>query len=135
MFLVSKYEWLKEYVNLKNEISYLELKVEQNAKELKRWVEGDLSKVKLEAQSIASSLEDTITQQYLLLNEKKKQMDELITLVERFEGLDNQILRMKWFDGLTLEEIAIKLNYSYGYIKRKHAEIIKMIKFVDVVNQ
>ncbi len=38
---------------------------------------------------------------------------------------------MKWFEGKTLEEIAVELKYSYGYIKRKHADIMKMIKFAD----
>ncbi|KGR74881.1 sigma factor-like helix-turn-helix DNA-binding protein [Ureibacillus sinduriensis] len=125
------YEWLKEYIKLREEISYLELKLDQNQTELKRWVEGDLSKVKLEADSIASGLEDKIEMQLKLLDEKKKQRDELIALVEKFEGLDNQILRMKWFEGKTLEQIAEELQYSYGYIKRKHADIMKMIKFAD----
>lgn len=125
------YEWLKEYIKLREEIAYLELKIDQNQTELKRWVEGDLSKVKLEADSIASGLEDKIEMQLKLLGEKKKQRDELIALVEKFEGLDNQILRMKWFEGKTLEQIAEELKYSYGYIKRKHADIMKMIKFAD----
>lgn len=125
------YEWLKEYIKLREDIAYLELKIDQNQTELKRWVEGDLSKVKLEADSIASGLEDKIDMQLKLLAEKKKQRDELIALVEKFEGLDNQILRMKWFEGKTLEQIAEELKYSYGYIKRKHADIMKMIKFAD----
>ena len=125
------YEWLKEYIDRKNEIAYLELKIDQNQTELKRWVEGDLSKVKLEANSIASGLEDKIEMDLKLLGEKKKQQDELVALVGKFEGLDNQILRMKWFEGKTLEQIADELKYSYGYIKRKHADIMKMIKFAD----
>jgi len=125
------YEWLKEYIDRKNEIAYLELKIDQNQNELKRWVEGDLSKVKLEADSIASGLEDKIEMDLKLLGEKNKQQDELVALVERFEGLDNQILRMKWFEGKTLEQISDELKYSHGYIKRKHADIMKMIKFAD----
>lgn len=125
------YEWLKDYIKLQEEIAYLELKIDQNQTELKRWVEGDLSKVKLEADSIASGLEEKIESQLKLLGEKKRQREELIALVEKFEGLDNQILRMKWFEGKTLEEIAVELKYSYGYIKRKHADIMKMIKFAD----
>lgn len=127
------YEWLKDYLELKNEIAYLELKIEQNQTELKRWVEGDLSKVKLEANSIASGLEERIEEQLKLLGEKKKQRDELMALVSKFEGLDNQILRMKWFEGKTLEQISVELKYSYGYIKRKHADIMKMIKFAELV--
>lgn len=132
---MSKYQWLKDYIEIRNEIAYLELKIEQNETELKRWVEGDLSKVKLEANSIASGLEERIQEQLQLLLQKCKQRDELVALVEKFEGLENQILRMKWFEGKTLEQIAIELKYSYGYIKRKHADIIRMIKFADSFTQ
>ncbi|EEM37761.1 HTH transcription regulator [Bacillus thuringiensis serovar sotto str. T04001] len=52
-------------------------------------------------------------------------------LVNKFKGLDNQILVKKYIYGMTLEQIACDLNYSPNYIKRKHAEVRKIIKFVD----
>ena len=125
------YDWLKDYIKIKNEIIYLEFQLEQSRIELKRWVEGDLSNVKLEAESRASKLEEIIEKQAFNLEEKRKQRDELISLVEKFEGLENQILRMKWFDGKSLEQIAQELSYSYGYIKRKHADIMRLIKFAE----
>lgn len=36
---------------------------------------------------------------------------------------------MKYVDGMTLEQIAFELHYSTGYIRRKHAEIRKIVKF------
>jgi DNA-directed RNA polymerase specialized sigma subunit len=129
------YEWLRDYIKLQQDIEYLEFKIEQNQIELKRWVEGDLRDVKLDEKSIAAGLEERIEAQFKLLNEKKKQRDDLINFVNKFEGLDNQILRMKWMEGKSLEQIADELNYSHGYIKQKHAEIMKIIRFAEILTQ
>lgn len=58
-------------------------------------------------------------------------MKKLTDLIEKFKGLDNNILKMKYIDGMTLEQIAYELNYSTRYICNKHAEIMKIIKFVE----
>jgi len=36
---------------------------------------------------------------------------------------------LKYVDGLTLESIAAETGYAYQYIKNKHAELLRMIKF------
>ena len=56
---------------------------------------------------------------------------DLKLLINKFKGLDHQILKMKYVDGMTLEQIAFELHYSTGYIRRKHAEIRKIVKFLD----
>ncbi len=38
---------------------------------------------------------------------------------------------MKYVDGMTLEEIAEDMNYSSSYIYKKHAEILRRIKFAE----
>lgn len=119
-------------MQLKQDIEYLEFKLEREKHELQRWVKGDLQNVKLQHNSIASGLEERIE---ILTNEikyKKRKINELINLIESFDGLDNKILRMKWCDGKTLEQIAHELNYSYGYIKQRHANIMRMINFIDL---
>lgn len=125
------YEWLKDYQNLSNEIDYLEFNIERYETELKRWVEGDLQEVKLNENSKASSLEEIIQKNKEVLEMKEDQREHLTKLIDRFEGLDNQILKMKYVEGMTLEEIAEELNYSFSHIGKKHAEIIKMIKFAE----
>lgn len=125
------YEWLKDYQQLTQDIDYLEYRLDREETELKRWVEGDLADVKLQRESIGANLEEQVQKLRKEILYKKEKLQELIQLVEKFEGLDNKILRMKWFEGKTLEQIAIDLNYSYSYIKRKHADIMKMIKFAD----
>ena len=54
---------------------------------------------------------------------------EIIQMVEKFQGLDQQILKMKYIDGLTLESIADETGYSYQYIRSRHADIMRMIRF------
>ena len=119
-------------MQLKQDIDYLEFKLEREEVELRRWVEGDLQNVKLQHNSIASGIEERIELLKKEIRYKKRKLKDLVELIEMFEGLDNQILRMKWCEGKTLEEIACELNYSYGYIKQRHANAMRTIGFVDM---
>jgi RNA polymerase sigma factor (sigma-70 family) len=126
------YEWLKDYQSLEEELSYLEFYLERSELELKRWVSGDLMHVKLQQESIASTLEETIVKIKNDIKLKKEQREKLITLVDTFKGLDHQVLKLKYVDGMTLEDIAEKLNYSESHIRKKHAELVRTIKFVEM---
>lgn len=126
------YEWLKDYRQLLNDIEYLHFQLEQNEIELKRWVSGDLFNVRLNEKSIASGLEETIQKIKEEILFKKKQKNKLIQLVSTFKGLDNRILKMKYIDSMTLENIAEELNYSASHIRKRHADLIRTIKFVEL---
>src|SRR5690606_19851818 len=106
-------------------------KLEREETELDRWVYGDLQGVKLNKDSIASGIEERITALKKEIEFKKKQLNKLIELIDTFEGLEHKILKLKYIDGLTLEQIAEELNYSTSHIKKKHAELIRTIKFVE----
>ncbi|PEQ09774.1 DUF1492 domain-containing protein, partial [Bacillus toyonensis] len=67
------------------------------------------------------------------LAHKMNDMYELKKVISKFEGLDNKILQKKYIDGMTLEQIAYDLDYSPYYIKRKHADIRKVIKFMEAL--
>lgn len=125
------YEWLRDYQNLIQDIDYLEFKLEQNEIELKRWVEGDLQDVPLKRKSIAANLEEINEKIKSEITFKKGQLQKLINLVDRFKGLDHRILKLKYVDEMTLEEIAEELCYSESHIKKKHAELVRLIRFVD----
>ncbi|AUJ26565.1 DUF1492 domain-containing protein [Virgibacillus dokdonensis] len=125
------YEWLKDYQQLTQDIDYLEYRLDREETELKRWVEGDLADVKLQRESIGANLEERVQKLRKEINFKKNQLNKLIDLVNTFKGLDNRILKMKYIDGMTLEKIADELNYSYSHVKKKHAELIRLIKFID----
>jgi DNA-directed RNA polymerase specialized sigma subunit len=126
------YEWLKDYQKLEEEISYLEFNLERTERELKRWTSGDLYGVKLQPDSLGAKVEDVIDKINADLNDKYDQRKKLVDLVSKFKGIDNKILKLKYIDGLTLERIAEKLNYSDSHIRKKHAELIRTVKFVEM---
>lgn len=127
------YEWLRDYQRIEDDIAHLEFNLEQSTKELKRWVDGDLKDVKLTADSNGAKLEERIDRIQKELKIKQNERENFIKLISKFKGLDNQLLRLKYIDGMTLEEIAIELNYSASYISKKHADIVKMIKFAHEI--
>ncbi|AFQ18173.1 hypothetical protein V5R22_15730 [Bacillus thuringiensis] len=125
------FDWLKDYQKLEERIAYLDYNLDKAKAELKRWVSGDLREVRLTAESEGAKVEERIEAiEYELANEMNAMYD-LMELINKFKGLDNQILVKKYIYGMTLEQIAWDLNYSPNYIKRKHAEVRKIIKFVD----
>ncbi|PGA80829.1 transcriptional regulator [Bacillus cereus] len=115
---------LNDYKKLEEEITYLEYKLERKNFELKRQINCDLGNVKMK---------EAVKQvkQELLLKKQKLQM--LIDLMSKFEGVENKILKMKYRDGMTLDAIGSELNYNPDYIKHKHAEMMKRIKFAKVL--
>ncbi|PGL87857.1 hypothetical protein CN931_01350 [Bacillus sp. AFS054943] len=125
------FDWLKDYQKLEERVAYLDYNLDKTKAELKRWVSGDLREVRLTAESEGAKVEERIEAiEYELANEMND-MYKLKNLISKFRGLDNRILKMKYVDGMTLEEIAEDMNYSSSYIYKKHAEIIRRIKFAE----
>lgn len=125
------FDWLKDYQKLEEDIEYLDYNLDKTKAELKRWVSGDLREVRLTAESEGSKVEERIEAIEYELAHKMNDMYKLKKLVSKFRGLDNKILKMKYVDGMTLEQIAEEISYSSSHIKKKHAEIIRLIKFVE----
>ncbi|AZR76066.1 hypothetical protein [Bacillus thuringiensis] len=125
------FNWLKEYQRLEEEVAYLEYNLDKTKAELKRWVSGDLREVRLTAESEGAKVEERIEAIEYELAHKMNDMYKLKKLISRFRGLDNKILKMKYVDGMTLEQIAEEISYSSSHIKKKHAEIVRLIKFVE----
>lgn len=128
------YEWLKDYKELMEQIEYLEFNLEVTESELERWEGGDLSKVFLTKESKGSKVETNIEIIKKELALKRNQKERMVRLISNFKGLDNKILKLKYVDGMTLEMIAEELSYSSGYIQKKHAEIMRMIRFAEKVD-
>ncbi|OJG68636.1 hypothetical protein RV09_GL000035 [Enterococcus moraviensis] len=63
----------------------------------------------------------------------EKERKEIIQLIDKFNGLNQRILKLKYVEGLTLESIAEETGYSYSYIKSKHAELMRIINFTKKV--
>lgn len=92
---------------------------------------NELGEVKGINNSIALRLENKIKQSAAYLEEKEQAMESLVMIIDRFEGLDNQLLKMKYIDGMTLKQIAEKLTYSCQHIVNLHASIIKTIGLIE----
>ncbi|MED2206981.1 DUF1492 domain-containing protein [Bacillus thuringiensis] len=125
------FDWLKDYQKLEEDIEYLDYNLDKTKAELKRWVSGDLREVRLTAESEGAKVEERIEAIEYELAHKMNAMCDLLKLISKFKGLENKLLKMKYVDGMTLEEIAEDMNYSSSYIYKKHAEIIRRIKFAE----
>ena len=125
------FDWLKDYQKLEERIAYLDYNLDKAKAELKRWVSGDLREVRLTAESEGAKVEERIEAIEYELAHKMNAMCDLLKLISKFKGLENKLLKMKYVDGMTLEEIAEDMNYSSSYIYKKHAEIIRRIKFAE----
>ncbi|MDO6631780.1 sigma factor-like helix-turn-helix DNA-binding protein [Bacillus thuringiensis] len=125
------FDWLKDYQKLKEDIAYLEYNLDKTKGELRRWISGDLQDVRLTAESDGAKVEERIEAIEYELAYKMNDVFDLKKLIHKFEGLDHQILTLKYMDGLTLEEVAERVDYSYSHVKKRHAELIRLIRFVE----
>lgn len=131
MVVIIKFQWLKDYQELDEQIAYLKWNIRKTKFELSRWEEGDLSKVFLERKSKGSQVEMNIDKLEELLTEKIEMQESLVSLINTFSGIESKILKKKYVDGKSLETVAEELNYSYSHVKTKHAELKRRLVFID----
>jgi len=130
-----RFEWLRDYLDYEDEIRYLQWKIRKAKREEWRWASGDLAKLRLEGESHGSHVMDEVPEYQSALDKCEQQRSELLELVGSFQGYENDILRLKYIEGMTLEEIAEELPYSYDSIKRKHAELHRRLDYLDEFEQ
>lgn len=128
---ILRFQWLQDYQELEDQILYLKWNLNKSKLELDRWVYGDLSEIKIEKNSRSSSLEHSIEKMTEEIDRLEEQKKEMVKLVNTFSGIENEIVKLKYIDNLTLEEIAEKTGYSTSYIRQKHANVRNILKFVD----
>lgn len=126
-----KYQWLADYKELEEKLIYLKWNLNKSKLELIRWVEGDLVGVKLEKGSHSASLEEKIKFIEQEISEANNQIKELKSIVDNFEGIDAQIVRLKFIENISLEDIADQLGYSISYVRKRHTDIRKTLSFLD----
>ncbi|NKC66770.1 hypothetical protein [Vagococcus fluvialis] len=126
-----KYQWLKDYKTIEEQIEYLKWNLNRSELELIRWVEGDLVDVKLEKNSRASNLENDIEKLKTEIERLEQNKKEIVELVNTFEGVESKIIKRRYIDGMKLEDIADEIGYSDSYVRKKHTEIKKIMKYLD----
>lgn len=131
---MSKFQWLKDYQEIEERIAYLEDNLSRSKSELARWVNGDLAKYKLTAESDGARLEEKIEVIEIELAHKMNDLNKLKSTVSKFKGLEQKIVFGKYIEGKTLEVIAEELSYSPQYIYNRHAQLKKMVAFAEIYN-
>lgn len=125
------FEWLKTYQQLEDHILFLKWNLNKSKLELARWIDGDLSNVHIEKGSRSSFLENDIEKMEEDLKSIEEDKVELINLINTFKGIDHKILKLKYIDGLNLEQIAEEVGYSPSHIRKKHADIRGKLDFLE----
>lgn len=106
------YEWLVDYIEQRNKIDY--------------WI-ARLSNSSLTSEQIP------VVQKYI--GELIQDEAEFIEFVSKYEGVDHRILKLKYIDGLTLDEIPEKLNVSRTWVAVKHADVMKLFKGLEGIEE
>lgn len=134
--MIRIYEWVTTLMAIDQELYELQLALDLNETELHRWQnysnnDGDLAKhhTFLTALQKQARLKEVIESLAKREEELKKQRQDIIDTIEKFQGLDQRILKMKYVEGMTLESVAEETGYTYQYIRSRHADIMKMIRF------
>lgn len=76
---------------------------------------------------------DNVIDEVNLINERlstlKGRQKQIIEVIDKFDGLEHKILKMRFINGYKIAQIADELGYSEQYIKNKHSELMKRIEF------
>lgn len=128
-----EFSWLESYIKIEEILKKTDISIKLKKIEKKRWhpdygswgVEYNFLTCIRKQDEIEDVIQKLISRKEQLEQDKK----EIIELIEKFDSLEQMILKKKYVEGKTLEVVANELGYSYQYIKNKHAEIRRMIKF------
>lgn len=124
------YEWLNSFQEWEQKTALLDWRLNVSQAELERWKDpSDLGRYALTKDSKASKLEEIIADLEHQLAIVMNELYDLKKVIYSFRGPEQHILRMKYIEGLTLQEIADEMGYSYRHTKRKHSELLKKVEF------
>ncbi|EJC3744175.1 hypothetical protein MYY11_000521 [Enterococcus faecium] len=126
-----RFQWLKDYQELDEQILYLKWNLNKSKLELNRWVYGDLADVRIEKNSRSSMLEENIQKIENEIEILEEQRKEMLAIINSFKGIDNEIIRKKYVEGCSLDIIAEEIGYSASYVRQRHADIRKTLNFLD----
>lgn len=130
-----KIEKLKSYQNSWKEIQRLEDEIERLNSQAQKITQTLSSVPSVQGKSDRTAIVDKIIERkeelQLAIERAKRECIEIETALENVKTpLYQRVLKWKYINGVTFEEIAVRENYNYRYIVSKiHPEALKEIKF------
>lgn len=130
-----KIEKLKSYQNSWKEIQRLEDEIERLNSQAQKITQTLSSVPSVQGKSDRTAIVDKIIERkeklQLAIERAKRECIEIETALENVKTpLYQRVLKWKYINGVTFEEIAVRENYNYRYIVSKiHPEALKELKF------
>lgn len=128
-----KKKWLLEYrrleQNIERDMEELQ-RLESRAEKITSMV-SDMPKGSQQGDSLQRSVEKicelkaSLNQRIDAAVEKRKEIEAVIETLE--DKTLQLLLRYRYIDGMTWEQIALKLNYSYMHVCRLHGQSLSQI--------
>ncbi|PLR79707.1 hypothetical protein CVD25_06465 [Bacillus canaveralius] len=105
---------LKNYPHTKEAISNLEWDIKRSRFDLVRWQPGgdlfEQNNIEMATKN-QTRLNDEITSMKGQIEDKKKEIRKL-KLIDIFKGLENQVIRMRYIDGMSLAELIRMIKFA-----------------------
>jgi RNA polymerase sigma factor (sigma-70 family) len=77
---------------------------------------------------IVSQLSDTATILAKKLQEAKEERIAIETMIELLDGREQHLLRLRYFVGLTFEEVAVNMDISWRWTHEIHGRALKKLQ-------
>lgn len=126
--LLQDYLWLRRSVDkLEEQINTYRDAIDIKSPNL----QTDGGRSTAETDKLAATIADIVDKQndlnarWIMLQSMAAEIEKLLTPLPYRE---QYILKLKYIDGKSLEQICVELNYSYRQIKRYHARAFKLLE-------
>ena len=124
------FQWLRDYLELEERITHLKWNINKTKLELIRWVEGDLSRVRLTKESRGAKVEKVLAALEDELSFTVDQEESLLMVLDDMQEMNDCILFKKYVEGKGLEGIAEELDCSRNHVAHRHSEVMKKHPFI-----
>lgn len=128
-------EKLKTYIDIKKERDHLVQKIDR----LEWEMYGPRSQ-RLDGMPRGGSGENYLLEERMddkaellaLYKEKEAELDAALLIIENaiemLEPRERQLVRLRYIDGLTWEQVAVEMNYSWRQVHRIHGDALAKLK-------
>lgn len=125
------YQWLKNYRENEEKLTYLKWALDKTQSMLSRWGKEEFPIIRQVNDYSAVSLKKKIQSIKQEIIELEMQLEDANDIFSSLDETDSQIMKLKYLDGLSLEDIAKRLGYSHSYIRKRHADLKRILVFLD----